>query len=82
MSARETIHVDPRVKDRLDALAAGRGVDPADLLAELVLAAETAEVVAEVNRELERLSQGPVERRRQAAAVRQLESTLSGLMRE
>ena len=80
MSVSATVCVDPRVKDRLDALAASRGVDPADLLAELIMQADTAEVVAEVDRELERLSQGPVAHRRRRAQVRQLEATVSGWM--
>jgi hypothetical protein len=74
--------VDQEVKDRLDALAATRGMDPADLLAELVMQAETTQVVGEVNRELERLSQGPSERRRQQARLRQLEAKVSDWMKD
>lgn len=72
-----TLRIDPSVGDRLNALAATRGVEPAELVAELVLAAETVELVAEVTEELERLSQGPVERRREQAELRQLEATVS-----
>lgn len=72
-----TLRIDPSVRDRLNALAATRGVEPAELVAELVLAAETVELVAEVTEELERLSQGPVERRRERAELRQLEATVS-----
>jgi hypothetical protein len=74
--------VDQEVKDRLDALAAARGMDPADLLAELVMQAETTQVVGEVNRELERLGQGPGERRRQQARLRQLEAKVSDWMKD
>jgi hypothetical protein len=49
-------------------------------VAELVAQAETAQLVAEVNRELERLSQGPVERRRQQAEMRRLEATVADWM--
>ncbi len=82
MSASATLRVEQGVKDRLEALAAARGVDPADLLAELVLEAETAQVVAEVDRELERLSQGPRERRQEQAEMRELEATLLAWMRD
>ena len=82
MSASATLRVDPGVRDRLAALAAARGIDPADLVAELVFQAETAEVVAEVNRELERLSQGPAERGRQKAELHELEATVSAWMHE
>jgi predicted transcriptional regulator len=82
VSGRATISVDQAVKDRLDALAAARDIDPADLLAELVMQADTAQMVSEVNRELERLSQGPRERRRQQARLRQLEATVSGWMQD
>jgi hypothetical protein len=74
--------LDQTVKDRLEALAAARGMDPAELLAALVLDAETAQLVTEVNRELERLSQGPVQRRRERARMRVLEATVRGWMRE
>ncbi len=77
-----TLRIDSRVRDRLAALAATRGVDPAELVAELVSQAETAQLVAEVNQELERLSQGPVERRREEAAMRKIEATVAGWMRD
>jgi hypothetical protein len=49
-------------------------------VAEFVFTAETAQLVDEVNEELERLSQGPVERRHQRAEMRKLESTVEGWM--
>jgi hypothetical protein len=82
VSASATLRVDPGVRDRLAALAAARGINPADLVAELVFQAETAEVVAEVGQELERLSQGPVERGRQQAQLHELEATVSAWMHE
>jgi hypothetical protein len=42
--------------------------------------ADIAEVVAEVDRELEQLSQGPAQRRRRRAQERELETTVSGWM--
>jgi predicted transcriptional regulator len=82
LSASDTIRVDHEVKQRLDALAAARGMEPEELVAELVMQAESAQMVDEVNRELERLSQGPIERRRQQARMRQLEATVSSWMEE
>jgi hypothetical protein len=82
VSASANLRIDPGVRDRLAALAAARGIDPADLVAELVVGAETAQVVAEVNRELERLSQRPVEHRRQDAEMRELEATVLTWMRD
>ena len=75
-----TLRIDPSVRDRLARLAADRGVGPAELVAELVLAAETAQLVAEVNQELDRLSQGPVERRREQAEMRRLEAAVADWM--
>jgi predicted transcriptional regulator len=80
VSASATLRVDPAVRDRLAVLAAARGIDPADMVAELVFQAETAQMVAEVNRELERLSQGPAARGRQQAQLHELEATVSGWM--
>jgi hypothetical protein len=77
-----TIRVEQGVRDRLEALAAAQGVDPSELLAELVLQAEIAHVVAEVNRELERLSQGPGDRRQEQAELRELEATVLAWMRD
>lgn len=82
MSVSATLRVDQGVKDRLDALAAARGMEPADLLAELVMEADAAQVVSEVNRELEQLSQGPSARRRRQARVRRLDATVSGWMND
>jgi len=82
MSASAILRVDPGVRDRLAALAAARGVDPADLLAELVLQAETAQVVAEVDRELERLSRGPVARPSQSTEMRELDAAVATWMRD
>lgn len=79
MAARVTIRVDPHVRERLEALAAERGMDPADLVAELVTQAETAQLVGEVNAELERLAQPP---RRRRAEMRQLEATIQSWLRE
>lgn len=74
------LRIDPNVRDRLAMLAAARGVGPAELVAELVSQAETAQLVAEVNQELERLSRGPGERRREQAEMRRVEAAVAGWM--
>jgi hypothetical protein len=80
VSGSATLRVDPGVRDRLAMLAAARGMDPAELLAELVFEAEMGQLVSEVNQELERLSQGPVEHRRERAEMRRLDATVAGWM--
>ena len=80
MSGSATLRVDPGVRDRLATLAAARGMDPSELLAELVFEAETAQLVSQVNQELERLSQGPVEHGRERAEMRRLDATVAGWM--
>jgi hypothetical protein len=82
VSASAILRVDPGVRDRLAALAAARGVAPADLLAELVREAETAQVVDEVDRELERLSRGPGEQPSQSTEMRELDATVTTWMRD
>jgi predicted transcriptional regulator len=82
VSASATLRVDPNVRDRLAALAQAQGIDPSELVAQLVLQAETAQVVAEVNRELERLSQGPAANERQRDELRELEATVTSWMRD
>jgi hypothetical protein len=77
-----TLRVDPGVRDRLAALAAARGMAPAELVAELVFQAEMTDLAAEVNQELERLSQGSVERRDQRAQLRELDATVAGWMQD
>ena len=81
MSARSTLDIGPHVRDRLDALAAQRGVAPADMMAELVLQAELAELVDEVNTELERLANTPRAHRERREQTRELEDTVAAWMR-
>jgi hypothetical protein len=56
-------------------------MEPAELLAELVLEAEIAQHVDEVNTELERLVQGAPARRERRAQIRELEETVESWMR-
>lgn len=56
-------------------------MDPADLLAELVLQAEIAQVVDEVNTELEQLVRAPSVQRSRGAQTRQLQETVDSWMR-
>lgn len=82
MSDSTTFRVDPSVRKRLEALADVRHMTPSALLAELVTQAETTQLVAEVNTELERLADGSVSPRRQRAQMRRVEATLAGWMRD
>lgn len=56
-------------------------MEPADLLAELVLQAEIAELVDQVNTELERLVASPVARRERRAQTRLAGETVESWMR-
>jgi hypothetical protein len=69
------------VRERLDALARSRGMEPADLLAELVLQAEIGQLVDEVNIELERLVQAEPAQRERRAKTRQAEETVESWTR-
>jgi predicted transcriptional regulator len=82
MADSTTLRLDPALKERLEALAAGRGMDPGELLAELIAEAETAQLVAQVNAELERLTQGPATPGRRSAEMRELEATVRGWMQD
>lgn len=68
------------MSDRLAALAAERGMEPAALLAELVLQAEIVQRVDEVNAELERLVQDAPARQERRAQIRELEQTVESWM--
>ncbi len=81
ISVQATISIDPHVSDLLAALAAERGMEPGELLAELVLEAEITQRVDEVNTELERLLQDAPARRERRAQTRGLEETVESWMR-
>lgn len=84
MSESATLRLDPNVRDRLAALAAARGMNPAELVAELVLQAETTQVVTEVNVELEKLAGRPVAQRsteaREREEMRRVDRTVTAWM--
>jgi predicted transcriptional regulator len=82
MTASTTFHLDPALRERLDALAAARHMDPIDLLTELIAQAETDQLVSDVNRELERLAQGPQEAGQTSPEMRRLDATVRGWMDE
>lgn len=82
MTASTTLRLDPGLRERLDALASARGLDPAELLAELIGEAETAQLVDEVNRELERLASSPDGRRTASPEMRRLDETVRSWMAE
>ena len=62
-------------------MAAARGMKPDELVAELVLQAEIAQRVDEVNKELERLLQPEPAKRDRLARQRRLEETVESWMR-
>ena len=82
MTASTTLRLDPVLRERLDALASARGMAATDLLAELIGQAETAQLVAEVNSELERLARSPQSAARTSSEMRRLDEAVRGWMGE
>lgn len=56
MTASTTPRLDPALWQRVEALASARRMTPAEVLEELIAEAETTQLVAEVNDELDRLA--------------------------
>jgi hypothetical protein len=82
MTASTTFRLHPALRERLDALAAARRMAPMELLAELIAEAETAQLVAEVNSELERLARPPKSAPEKSSEMHRLDETLRGWMDE
>jgi predicted transcriptional regulator len=82
MTASTTPRLDAALWHRLEALGSTRRMDPLDLLGELIAQAETVQLVAEVNAELERLASSPRSSRRASSQMRRLDATLRGWMEE
>ena len=76
MAATATVRVDPDVRDRINELAAARGVRTSALLSQLVREAEEAQLLAEMNADFERLNQDPAARERYDAELREWDATL------
>jgi predicted transcriptional regulator len=62
MAASATVRVEPEVRDRINQLAAARGVKAAQLVGQLVRAAEEAELLADMNADFEALNEDPTAR--------------------
>lgn len=82
MTASTTLRLDPALGERLDALAAAKRMAPMDLLDALLAEAETTQLVAEVNTELERLAEGPQSDERTSPEMRRLDATVRSWMGE
>jgi len=79
MTASTTPRLDAPLWERLETLAAARRMAPMDVLGELIDEAETAQLVAEVNAELERMARSPQPVRR-SPEMRLLDATVRGWM--
>jgi hypothetical protein len=76
MAATATVRVDPEVRNRINRLAASRGVNAAALLGQLVREAEDAQLLADMNADYERLEQDPEARESYDAELREWDATL------
>jgi hypothetical protein len=76
MAATATVRVDPDVRDRINSLAAARGIRASALVGELVREAEDAQLLADMNSDFERLNEDPGARERYDAELREWDATL------
>jgi predicted transcriptional regulator len=70
MAATATVRVDPETRDRINELAAARGIRACALLAELVREAEGAQLLEAMNSDFERLNDDTAARERYDAELR------------
>jgi predicted DNA-binding ribbon-helix-helix protein len=82
MTASTTPRFDAALWQRLEGLASARRMTPNDLLGELIAEAETTQLVAEVNAELERLARSPQKGRRSSSQMRRLDAAVRDWMAE
>jgi hypothetical protein len=76
MAATATVRVEPDVRDRINGLAAARGVTASQLLGELVRAAEEAQLLYDMNADFEALNEDPHARAAYDEELRELDATL------
>lgn len=76
MAATATVRVKPDIRDRINALAAARGIRASQLVGELVRGAEDAQLLADMNADFERLNQDPDAREGYDAEVSEWDATL------
>jgi hypothetical protein len=76
MAATATVRVDPEVRDRINKLAAARGVKASQLLGQLVRAAEEDQLLADMNADFDALGRDPEARAAYEAELREWDATL------
>jgi hypothetical protein len=76
MAATATVRVDADTRDRLNALAAARGVRASTLLRELVREAEDAQLLSAMNEAFARMHQDPEARDSYYAELREWDAVL------
>jgi hypothetical protein len=76
MAATATVRVDPEVRDRINELAAARGVKASQLLGQLVRAAEENQLLADMNEDFDALRQDPQARAAYDDELREWDATL------
>jgi hypothetical protein len=76
MAATATVRVDPEVRDRINELAAARGIKASQLLGQLVRAAEEDQLLADMNADFAALGQDPEARAAYEEELRDWDATL------
>ena len=76
MAATATVRVEPEVRDRINALAAARGVKASQLLGQLVRAAEEDQLLADMNADFAALGQDPKAREAYDEELQEWDATL------
>lgn len=83
LAATATVRVEPEVRDRINALAAARGVKASQLLGQLVRAAEEDQLLADMNADFAALGQDPKAREAYDEELQEWDATmLDGLGEE
>ena len=83
MAATATVRVEPDIRDRINELAAARGIKASQLLGQLVRAAEEDQLLADMNADFEALGQDPQARAAYEEELREWDATLlDGLVDE
>ena len=83
MAATATVRVEPDIRDRINELAAARGIKASQLLGQLVRAAEEDQLLADMNADFEALGQDPQARAAYEEELHEWDATLlDGLVDE
>lgn len=76
MAATATVRVDRKTRDRINQLAAARGIRASALLTGLVAEAEDAQLLEEMNSDFDRLNDDAAARERYDAELREWDAVL------